>query len=264
MKISKAILLTILLTVIYYIPQLVLVGLAEYTDIEKKGFSEHIYLIVVLSSLISYLLIFYYFWKPRPNLKSELKIKDLDFKLIPYLLLIVIGLGFAEQPLFDFGRIIKYYKTSEMETQSYKFYGITSLFIYIRAQSLLIAPIFEELFFRKFLFNELLKKNKAWIAIVISSLCFSAVHFETPNNLIPTFIYGVIACIIYLKTKNIVYLIIIHFLNNLCSMLYSIYGEPFFNWIYGLNFDFLYWALAIFGILITVLGMKKITTANNV
>jgi hypothetical protein len=47
-------------------------------------------------------------------------------------------------------------------------------------------------------------------------------------------------------------------------MLYSIYGEPFFNWVYGLNFDFMYWALAIFGILITVLGMKKITTANIV
>ena len=264
MKITKAILLTILLQIIYYIPQLGLFGIVRYTNTMGEEFHEYVIIIVILSSLISYLIVFYFYWKPRPKLKSELNIKQLNFSLIPYLMLIVIGLGFAEQPLFDFEKIMNYYQNSEVEPHTYKFLGFTTFFLYFRASSLLIAPIFEEMFFRKLLFSKLLEKNKLWTAILISSLCFSAIHFETPNNLIPTFIFGVIACVIYLKTKNIIYPIIIHFLNNLCSALYSIYGEPFFDWIYGLNYNFMYWALFAFGILITTLGIKRISTADNV
>lgn len=262
MKIYKAILLTILLIVISYIPQLILLVVLEYTDLVTDGFLRHIYIVVVLSNLISFLIVFYYFWKPKPSISVSPSIKQLDLTILPYLLLIVIGLGLAEQPLLDFEKILDYYQNSEIKSHSNKFIGFSANFLYLRISSLIIAPIFEELFFRKFLFSKLLKKNKLWIAVVISSICFSAIHFETPNNLIPTFIYGVIACIIYFNTKNIIYLIIIHFLYNLSSMLYMIYGEPFFDWVYGLNYDLIYWALAIFGILITVLGVQKITTAN--
>lgn len=167
------------------------------------------------------------------------------------------------QPISDFERIIDYYQHSEIKPNYHKFTGIGPFFIYFNVSGILIAPIVEGLFFREFLFSKLLEKNKTWIAIFGSSLCFSAIHFETPNNLIPTFIYGVIACLIYLKTKNIIYLVIIHFLNNFISMLYSVYGEPFFDWVYGLNYDFMYWALFVFGILTTILGVRKITTANK-
>lgn len=264
MKIVKALLLTLLLIVIQNIFQLGLVLFDKYTNLIEKGDKEHIFGIVFILIWTSYLIVAYFFWKPKPDLKSEININQLDFNLIPYLLIVVIGLGFAFQPIFDFNKIIDFYQNSETEPQTYKFAGFSPLFIYIRTSSILIAPIIEELFFRKFLFLKLLEKNKTWIAIIVSSLCFSAIHFPTPNNLIQTFIAGVIACIIYLKTKNIVYLIIIHFLYNLCSTLYAIFGEPFYDWIYGLNYDFMYWALFIFGILITALGIKKITTANTV
>ena len=263
LKIPKAIFLTIILMVMWYIPQLGLVGLFKYTDLIERGFNEHGYAVVVLGSLISYLTVFYFYWKPKPNLKSIFNIQQFDFTLIPYLILIVIGLGFVEQPLLDFEKIIDYYKTSEIKFHSHRFAGISAFFIYFQISSLLIAPLFEELFFRKFLFSKLLENNKLWTSIIVSSLCFSVIHFETPDNLIPTFIFGVIACLIYFKTKNIWYTIIAHFLNNLFSMLYLIYGESFFDWVDGLNYDFMYWALFVFGILATTLGMKKITTANN-
>ncbi|GAA4972141.1 type II CAAX endopeptidase family protein [Algibacter aquimarinus] len=263
MRIIKAILLTALLLAIQNILEISLfVGLDKYTNLLEKEYKEHVFGMALILIWISFLIVTYFFWKPRPNLKSELNIKQLDFTLIPYLLIIVIGLGFVTQPIIDFNRIIDFYLNSEIKPH-YKFHGFSTLFIYFRASSILFAPIFEELFFRKFLFLKLLEKNKVWIAILISSLCFSAIHFPTPNNLIPTFIYGVIACIIYLKTKNIVYLIIIHFLNNLCSLLYAVFGESFYDWVYGLNYDFMYWALFIFGILITILGVKKITITNK-
>ena len=261
MKIIKAILLTALLLTIQAILEFGLIVLDKYTNFIKKGTEEHIIGIAYILMWTSFIVVAYFFWKPRPNLKSELNIKQLDFTLIPYLLIIVIGLGFATQPIVDFNRIIDFYLNSETKPH-YQFSGFSAYFIYFRISSILIAPVFEELFFRKFLFSKLLEKNKIWIAILISSLCFSAIHYPTPNNLIPTFIYGVIACIIYMKTKNIVYLIVIHFLNNLCPMLYSIFANPFFDWLYGLNYDFMYWALFVFGILTTILGVKKITTAN--
>ncbi len=266
MKITKAILLTVSLLAIYYIPQIGLVGLHKYTNLLGNEVSKHFYSVVVLGGLIAYLIVFYLYWKPKPNLKSELtlNIKQLDITLIPYLLLIVFGLVFAEQPLFDFYRIIDYYENSVNNPPVYKFTGYSILFIYIQTQSILIAPIIEELFFRKFMFSKLLEKNKLWTAILISSLCFSAIHFETPSNLVPTFIAGIIYCLIYLKTKNIIYLIIIHLLHNIYSLLLSIYVEPFYDWIYGLNYGFIYWSLFLFGILITTLGIKKITTANTV
>ncbi|PCJ96490.1 MAG: hypothetical protein COA50_06835 [Flavobacteriaceae bacterium] len=263
MKIYKAFLLTLLLLIFNYIPQFGFIELYIYTDLIGKNYSEHFYLGVVLTSVISYLIVFYYYWKPRPNLKAVFNYKQLDFSLLPYLLLIVFGLGLAEQPLFDFDKIVAYYRTAEIKLHSNEFVGFTTSMIYYRIYSLLVAPLFEELFFRKFLFHQLLKNNKVWAAILISSVCFSAIHFETPKNLIPTFIYGIIACLIYLKTKNIVYLIALHFLYNLCTLLCFIYGEPFFDWVYSQHYGFMYWALFIFGILITILGVKKMTSATK-
>ncbi|MFS4418850.1 lysostaphin resistance A-like protein [Maribacter sp. 2307ULW6-5] len=216
---------------------------------------------MILGSLISYLVIFYFFW--TQNLKTVFSFKKTDLSIFPYLILIVLGLGFVNQPFYDFEKILDYYRTSEIEPYRQRFLGIDSFFIYFRFSSLLIAPLFEELFFRKFLFEKLLERNKVIVSIIISSLCFSAIHFETPSSLISTFIFGVIACIIYLRTRNIWYTIAMHFLNNLFSTLYVIYGESFFQWVYGLNFGFIYWVLFACGIIATTLGMKKITTANN-
>ena len=248
--------------VIWYIPQLGLVGLLKYTNVISDGIREHTYAILILGSLVSYLVIFHFYWKPRPNYKSISDIKNIDTSLFPYLFLIVIGMGFVSQPIFDFEKIIDFYNTSEVKSTSHKFAGISALFVYFRFSSLFIAPLFEELFFRKFLFTKLLEYNKVWLSVIISSLCFSAIHFETPYNLLPTFIYGVIACIIYMKTKNICYLIIIHFMYNLVAMLYSVYGEHFYNWVYDQNYRFMYWALFVFGILLTALGLEKITSAK--
>ncbi len=247
----------------FYIPQGILILLYKKTELIGDRFQEHIYSVITLSYLIAYLIILYFLWKPKPNLKSVFNFSQLDLKLIPYLLLIVIGLGFVEQPFTEFDKIIEYYKTSELEPRSYRFAGFSWFFVYLNISSLLIAPIFEELFFRKFLFVKLLEKNNLWISIIVSSLCFAAIHFETPSNLIPTLIFGIIACMIYFKTQNIIYTILIHFFNNLCSSLYSIYGESFFQWVYGLEFGVMYWALFVFGILTTILAVKKITAANN-
>lgn len=148
--------------------------------------------------------------------------------------------------------------------EPYKFSESSNLTVLYRGISvLIIVPIFEELFFRKFLFGEVLKKYSLTTSIFVSSLCFSVIHLPSYRNLLPTFIFGIIACLIYKKTGNIFYTIILHFLTNLSWLLLVTYGKSYYEWSYGLNYNFIYWMSFIFGIGFIYLGLRKITVVNN-
>jgi membrane protease YdiL (CAAX protease family) len=263
LKITKAFLLTLLATVVYYIPQAILVFLAKNTDWNINLFDPNFEIVWGLSYVMAYTLILYFFWKPKPNYPSILEMKGLNLDLIPYLMLIVIGYGFIGQPFWDYNRLIEYFQNSSFEPYTRSYNESNLKYAYSLISALIIAPIFEELFFRKFIFSKLKEKYNLNISIIISSICFAIIHFETISNLFPSFIFGIISCLIFFKTKKISYSILLHFFNNLRITLFNTsYGEPYFNWLDGLKYDITYWALFAFGILITILGIKKITTAN--
>ena len=204
-------------------PQAILVFLVKNTDWNINLFNPNFEIVWIISYILAYLLIFYLFWKPKPNYSTVLDADRLNLKLIPYLILVAIGLGFVGQPFWDYDRLIEYFLHSNFEPYTSSFSGFSLHYAYTIIGTLIIAPIFEELFFRKLLFSKLLEKYDIYIAIIISSICFSAIHFETPGNLIPSFIFGVISCLIYLKTKKISYSILLHFINNLYITLVSTY-----------------------------------------
>ncbi|CAM3298102.1 CPBP family intramembrane glutamic endopeptidase [Zobellia roscoffensis] len=264
MKITKAILLTLLVTVIYYIPQGILVLLVKYTNWDINLFNPMFDIVWSLSTVMAYLLVFYLFWKPKPHYSNILDTNGLNYNLIPFLILSAIGLGFVGQPFWDYNRLIEYFQNASFEPITRNYGELNFEYGYTMLSTLIIAPIFEELFYRKFLFSKLQEKYQLYLAIIISSVCFSAIHFETLSNLIPSFLFGIVSCLIYFKTKKISYSILLHFINNLfVTLINTRYGEPFFNWLDSLKYDVLYWALFTFGILITILGVKKITTANT-
>jgi uncharacterized protein len=78
------------------------------------------------------------------------------------------------------------------------------------------APIAEELLFRGFLFNRWGATIGLGKAMVISSTIFSAIHFN--QGFIGQFIFGIFACIIYVKTKKLIIPIILHGLNNVIAI----------------------------------------------
>jgi len=263
LRIYKAILLTILLIAVLYIPQILFVLIYEHTNLFGEGFIEHLYAVYVISQFLSYRIIFYYFKIPIPKIKSAITIKELNLNPVPYLILIVIGLSIILEAFLKIDDILHYYKTLEFESYSNSSNGIKPFHIYFAISSLLIAPFFEEIFFRKFLLSKLIQNNGIWISIFVSSLCFASIHFETPKNLLPTFIFGVIACYIYLKTEKIKYTIIIHFLHNFYLTILPIWGESIILWRESLKYNFVYWTLFLMGIILTLIGIKKITTANK-
>lgn len=77
----------------------------------------------------------------------------------------------------------------------------------------IIAPILEELVFRGVIFKKLSLKYNAYLGMIITSIIFGVLH----NDIIGAFTFSVIACMLYVKTKNILAPMLVHFFNNFIS-----------------------------------------------
>ena len=267
MSILRAILLTVLLI---GLEVLISVGIHEFIEpIITESLSSdnrliHYFGITArLPTVTAYCIVFYLSYKAVFDYKKGIeKAKVIEFKYIFYLMVIAIGLEFFDRPFYDFSKIYAYFRGVVLEP--FKFSESSNLSVFYRGISvLIIAPIFEELFFRKFLFGELFKKYSLTVSILASSICFSAIHLPSYRSLIPTFIFGIIACLIYKKTRNIFYTIILHFFINLSWLLLMSYGKSYYEWIYGLNYNVIYWLLFVFGIGLLCFGIKKMIVANK-
>ena len=83
--------------------------------------------------------------------------------------------------------------------------------------SLAILPaVCEELLFRGVIINCLKHKGKVF-AVVLSSIMFAVFHFS-PVQLIYPICWGLILGIVYLRTQNILFPILMHFINNAFSL----------------------------------------------
>ncbi|WP_430409339.1 CPBP family intramembrane glutamic endopeptidase [Kordia sp.] len=258
MTILKAILLTVLYIFTFTLVQL---GLSFFFKIEAipEYLKMHGGMIIIVSFLITYIVLFRLFWKLNFDIKKVLNLKAYKLKFLPYLILIVSGLYLLNRPLLYLGRLWDYYSVGKFETNFNSFTGFNAAFIYHLIITLIIAPILEELFFRKFLLQKLLEKNSQKVSIIISSVCFAIIHIETPYNLIPTFVFGIVSSLIFIKTKKIGYSIFLHFLFNLLVItLQHGYDSIFDKWLLSLHFNSFYWILFLMGIVITYLGTKKV------
>lgn len=83
----------------------------------------------------------------------------------------------------------------------------------------IVAPISEELIFRGVILNRLSTRMSLTLAILLSSFIFGLMHGF--GSIICAFIFGLCMCALYLKTDNIFVPMLVHFLNNLTSMLFE-------------------------------------------
>ncbi|KGM96578.1 CAAX protease [Clostridium novyi A str. 4552] len=81
----------------------------------------------------------------------------------------------------------------------------------------ILAPIVEELIFRGVILNRLKIRWGVGPAIILSSIFFGILHMNLA--VIGAFLFGVMMCVVYMKTKNIFITMYIHCVNNLlCSL----------------------------------------------
>lgn len=256
MSITKALLLTLLITIIEAAIQLI-----SFIGYEQSGLTsgfEHLYgITIILCRIIAYTTVFYFFWR-KDSGKNKAQLPHLNINILIYLLLMTFGLRLIGEPFWDFSHIFR-----SAELTLYSFDGVDPKFIYRSISILLIAPVLEELFFRKFLITKLLQKYSKITALVVSAVLFSAIHWETLTNLIPAFIFGIIGGIIYIKTRRISYLIFLHFLYNFLSVTITVKSAVYSEIIQWLNFGILYWSLFFFGIILTLFALLRIPDTRS-
>ncbi|MFX3624047.1 MAG: lysostaphin resistance A-like protein [Ectobacillus sp.] len=85
----------------------------------------------------------------------------------------------------------------------------------------ILAPILEEIVFRKILFGTLYKRYNFFLAAIISSLIFAAVHFDFSHLLIYTAM-GITFAFLYVRTKRIIVPIAAHVAMNTIVILINI------------------------------------------
>lgn len=90
--------------------------------------------------------------------------------------------------------------------------------------AVLIAPIFEELFMRGIILEQLSRRYKPIISITVSALLFAIMHLNVTQG-VNAFLLGIIFGLVYLKTRNLIITILLHGLNNLFCDIVSYFPE---------------------------------------
>jgi len=181
-------------------------------------------MVYIISFIISILI--FKFLKEEKNcyLKIENKI---SFKKRIFYILTSLGVSFSVSiglsKLFEVLKISQNTSAVSINIDSSSFIKII-LSIVIFA---FIPAILEEILFRKMIYG-MLKKNGKIFAIILSSLIFGLIHMYLIQSIF-AFIFGVVLCLIYEKTKNIKLCILIHTLNNGLAVLLEIQNEIIIN-----------------------------------
>jgi len=125
----------------------------------------------------------------------------------------------------------------------------------------LLPAVIEELIFRGLILKGLLSCGKA-AAVVASALLFSIFHFN-PEQTVYQFILGVVLALVVLKTGNLLYSMILHFLNNFAIVTTYIFcGDPVNGLVWNAQTVVLAVALAGFGALL-ILGVIRALRAHG-
>jgi membrane protease YdiL (CAAX protease family) len=103
---------------------------------------------------------------------------------------------------------------------------ITPIFIVVTS---IIAPILEEIVFRKIIFGSFYRKFNFWIAAIFSSLVFAAVHWDFSHLLVYTAM-GMTFAYLYVKTKRILVPIIAHVAMNTLVVINFKMAEDIEKW----------------------------------
>ncbi len=102
-----------------------------------------------------------------------------------------------------------------------------------------VPSICEELLFRGIFYAGFRKQYAVWTSVLLSALTFALMHQSITQFIYP-FLIGIILCIVYEKTGNLLYTIIIHMFNNIATVILTYLLE---NGIIHLTFFVTWWGV---------------------
>lgn len=230
---------SILATIIYFVVLEVLgLIILVYLFIPAPGDLQTISLITnslySLGSLAMMVTVFVTLKKYIFSQDEDLTNLDLEQKIQYTLISICLGyVMIVIQPLIRMGfELLRGFQIQKIDSNELIQFEIWDIPLLL--SSVIFIPISEELFFRGFLLKGLLKKNSLILSLLISSVLFGFLHFDwftmdllSLKRVFITFIGGLLAGGLYIKTKNITYPILFHLTWNLIANLDDFISIPF-------------------------------------
>lgn len=226
------------------------------TENELMQFSmNHLFLMTILSNIVTIILFAFFIIKiQKKNIKEELSFSPATIKTYILPSISIFLLSFA----WSFATYDLSFTNAEQMQTSVSFYSniFPNFGVIMMALTLLIAqPIMEEVLCRGILLNQLKISMPTWIAVLVSSLLFGAIHLMAGGIwlVIGATLMGICFGIVFVKTKSLYVAIVAHAFANLPDFIMS----------YLPQFDFgtrniLAFILAIISIIMIALFCKKI------
>ncbi|WP_458453741.1 CPBP family intramembrane glutamic endopeptidase [Methanobrevibacter sp.] len=208
----------LILGILSIILQIILVNIINATN---PTYIENINILTGLSSLCNYILPFPIFYWLMKKLKSQ-KIEKNSVGIKTFITYIAITVT-----LMWIGNIIGLVITnllsgaiqSEIANPVQELINSNDIIINLVIISI-IAPIFEEIFFRKFLIDRSIRYG-ARVSIILSATLFAFFHGNL-NQFFYAFLMGGFFAYVYIKTGKITYTIILHAIINLMGSVVSL------------------------------------------
>lgn len=178
--------------------------------------------LTILTSLCNYILpfpILYYLMKKIEKQeieKQNLSLKKFLLYLSVTLTLVWIGNIMGLILTSAIGNLFQTDITNPVETML----NSTDIWLNLLLISI-IGPIFEEIFFRKFLIDRTIKYG-ARVSIILSAVIFGFFHGNI-NQLFYTFFIGGFFAYVYIRTGKIIYTIALHIIVNLMGSVVSLF-----------------------------------------
>ena len=169
------------------------------------------YLLQGIYMNIAFIAVFIWYYVHRDKQPMLTNPTKPTIKYVGYCILIGVASLFLLSGILNYFQLMLDKLNYSVSTLSYE---INSPLTYIISLiSLAVLPaVCEELLFRGIITTSLKQKGETF-AIFMSSAMFAIFHFS-PSQLIYPFCFGLILSIVYLRTRNIIFPILLHFINN--------------------------------------------------
>lgn len=179
----------------------------------KELLKSNIFLMVLIADILTLILIGVIFLPTEHRIKDMISIKKIPMK--EYFNIFVLGIGVTIVLLFLSGILTKlipnYNEVSNQLATSRS--SVCKLII-----TIVLIPIYEEIFYRGIIFGYLRKNFNIILAIVVQALIFGVMHLNLVQG-IYTFILGIVLALVYMYSKSIIGNITIHIIFNLLGIL---------------------------------------------
>ncbi len=212
---------------------------------------DYLYLVeTIIYSFLIFLAIL--FIKQRVNNMYAFK-SVFSFKIILTILILGFLVRLFEDPFLRMNIILGHRDFPAIENfQSNGVLGKIITFLNV----VFLATIFEELVFRKLILSFFKVKN-LFFGVIFSSVLFALIHINNIDYINYTtitlaFIFGIIACIIFLK-YGLLYCITFHIIYNLIWFVLKEYKQEYWNTLKELSFGIIYWLICSVSLVLVLL-----------